>query len=82
MLNPPICSRCSHSRREKMPKYDTKTNKKISVWSIDCYLDKKSPITMMIASDDPPDECPYILEHSIIMGNLDREDREFIADIE
>ncbi len=82
MLNPLICSKCKHSKRESMPQYDLKSGNKISIWSIDCCIDKKNPILFMIASDEAPDNCPYILEHEIVMGNLNSEDKYFVSNIE
>lgn len=65
-----------------MPKYDSKTGDKISIWSFDCFVDKKNPFIMMVASDNAPDACPYILEHEIVMGNVNKDDRDYLSEID
>lgn len=73
MINPRVCSICTHGKVD-MPVYDDDTGEKLTLWTVDCYLDKKNPIMWLRMVDEPPQKCPYILEHKISMSSLTKED--------
>lgn len=79
MINPKLCNKCKFAKNIQMPEYDLKTGEKTSLWSFDCYVDKKNPFIMLNVSDEPPPKCPYVLEHLIVMENINKEDLDYLT---
>lgn len=72
MINPRYCSLCPHSEVEP-PIYDFDGNK-LSLWTVNCRLDKTKILYDLQTIDEPPTGCPYLLEHTLTMSKLSEED--------
>jgi hypothetical protein len=61
-----ICRKCSHGKMDK-PKFCKDGELKVSP-SVECDLE---PTGMLFMRDDPPEGCPFNLEHRLATQDID-----------
>lgn len=63
-----ICRKCSHGKMEE-PKFSKKGDLRVSP-TVECALEHSG---MLFMKDDPPEGCPFKLEHRLATQDIEPE---------
>lgn len=80
MINPNLCNKCKYGK-VSMPHFDEKTGEKLTLWSVDCYVDSEMTYFLFIG-DEAPEKCPMFLEHTISMQSIPKEEMKYLTEID